>query len=71
MVRSGIPVAMGSDGPVSDPEEVNQATEIGYPVIIKAFIGGGGIGMQVVDSPGDFDKALRICQGRHFQHSER
>ena len=65
MVRSGIPVAMGSDGPVSDPEEASiQATEIGYPVIIKAAAGGGGIGMQVVDSPNDFDKALRICQGR-------
>tara|TARA_B000000437_G_scaffold155106_1_gene113574 strand:- start:2689 stop:3852 length:1164 start_codon:yes stop_codon:yes gene_type:complete len=65
MVKSGIPVAMGSDGPISDPEEAAiQAAEIGYPVIIKAAAGGGGIGMQVVDSPGDFDKALRICQGR-------
>ena len=65
MVRSGIPVAIGSDGPVSDPEEASiQATQIGYPVIIKAAAGGGGIGMQVVDSPDDFDKALRICQGR-------
>ena len=65
MVRSGIPVAMGSDGPVSDPEEASvQAAEIGYPVIIKAAAGGGGIGMQVVDAPEDFDKALRICQGR-------
>ena len=65
MVKSGIPVALGSDGPVSDPEEAAiQAAEIGYPVIIKAAAGGGGIGMQVVESPGDFDKALRICQGR-------
>ncbi|MBT86534.1 MAG: acetyl-CoA carboxylase biotin carboxylase subunit, partial [Euryarchaeota archaeon] len=65
MVKSGIPVARGSDGPVSDPEEASiQAAEIGYPVIIKASAGGGGIGMQVVESPEDFDKALRICQGR-------
>ena len=65
MVKSGIPVALGSDGPVSDPEEAAiQAAEIGYPVIIKAAAGGGGIGMQVVESPDDFDKALRICQGR-------
>ena len=43
MVRSGIPVAFGSDGPVSDPEEASiQATQIGYPVIIKAAAGGGG-----------------------------
>ena len=65
MVKSGIPVARGSNGPVSDPEEAAiQAAEIGYPVIIKASAGGGGIGMQVVESPADFDKALRICQGR-------
>ena len=43
MVKSGIPVARGSDGPVSDPEEAAiQAAEIGYPVIIKASAGGGG-----------------------------
>ena len=65
MVKSGIPVARGSDGPVSYPDEAAiQAEEIGYPVIIKASAGGGGIGMQVVESPADFDKALRICQGR-------
>ena len=65
MTKAGIPVAMGSDGPISEPKEASeQAEEIGYPVIIKAAAGGGGIGMQVVESPDDFDKALRLCQGR-------
>ena len=65
MTKAGIPVARGSDGPISNPKEASkQAAEIGYPVIIKAAAGGGGIGMQVVDSPDDFDKALRLCQGR-------
>ena len=65
MTKAGIPVARGSDGPISEPKEASeQAEEIGYPVIIKAAAGGGGIGMQVVESPDDFDKALRLCQGR-------
>ena len=65
MTKAGIPVAMGSDGPISEPKEASeQAEESGDPVIIKAAAGGGGIGMQVVESPDDFDKALRLCQGR-------
>ena len=65
MTKAGIPVAKGSDGPISNPQEAaEQAEDIGYPVIIKAAAGGGGIGMQVVESAEDFDKALRLCQGR-------
>ncbi len=65
MTKAGIPVARGSDGPISNPQEAaEQAEDIGYPVIIKAAAGGGGIGMQVVESAEDFDKALRLCQGR-------
>ena len=40
------------------------AEEIGYPVMIKAAAGGGGIGMQVVNSGDEFESALRLCQGR-------
>ena len=40
------------------------AEGIGYPVMIKAAAGGGGIGMQIVESADDFETALRLCQGR-------
>ena len=65
MSKAGIPVARGSDKPVANPEEASEiATEIGFPLIIKAASGGGGIGMQVVGKKEDFQSALRLCQGR-------
>lgn len=65
MVKAGLPVAKGTDGPISDSSEaITMATEIGFPVIIKAAAGGGGIGMQVVESADEFEAAMRLCQGR-------
>ena len=65
MVKAGLPVAKGSPGPISNPEEASLiATDIGFPVIIKAAAGGGGIGMQVVESADEFESAMKLCQGR-------
>jgi len=65
MVRAGLPVAQGSGKPISNEEEARVMAEgIGYPVMIKAAAGGGGIGMQIVESADDFETALRLCQGR-------
>ena len=48
-LKNKIPMAMGSDGNISDEEEaVKVAAKIGYPVIIKAASGGGGRGMRIV-----------------------
>jgi len=52
-------------GPISNPEEASLiANDIGFPVIIKAAAGGGGIGMQVVESEDEFESAMKLCQGR-------
>ena len=65
MSKAGLPIAMGSPGPISNSKEASLiAEEIGYPVIIKAAAGGGGIGMQVVQSPEEFESAMKLCQGR-------
>ncbi len=65
MVRAGLPVAQGSGKSISNEEEARvMAEDIGYPVMIKAAAGGGGIGMQIVESADDFETALRLCQGR-------
>ena len=65
MEAAGLPVAKGSSEPVSSADEaVSLALEIGYPVIIKAAAGGGGIGMQIVHDSSEFSSALNLCQSR-------
>jgi pyruvate carboxylase len=54
-----IPVLSGSDGPVMPgPEAHSVAESLGYPVIVKASMGGGGRGMRVVQTAEALDSAL-------------
>jgi acetyl-CoA carboxylase biotin carboxylase subunit len=49
MKKAGVPTVPGSDGLLgSDSEAMKLATEMGYPVIVKATAGGGGRGMRVI-----------------------
>ncbi len=58
MIKSGVPVIPGMMQPETDPHVLaREAGQIGYPVLIKAAAGGGGKGMRVVRSPGDFSDA--------------
>ncbi|MEQ8740577.1 MAG: acetyl-CoA carboxylase biotin carboxylase subunit [Hoeflea sp.] len=59
----GIPVVPGSDGEVStDEDAVRIATEIGFPVIIKATAGGGGRGMKVANNREELSMALSTAR---------
>jgi pyruvate carboxylase len=50
-IDANIPVIPGSDGPVNSLEDVKTfADEHGFPIIIKASMGGGGRGMRIVRS---------------------
>jgi acetyl-CoA carboxylase biotin carboxylase subunit len=40
------------------------AASLGYPLLVKAAAGGGGIGMQVARDEGELLKALRACSDR-------
>ena len=61
--RLGIPVVPGSDGQVRENDEAMRvASEIGYPVIIKAAAGGGGRGMKVVNSEKEMKQALQTTR---------
>ncbi|GAF50178.1 acetyl-CoA carboxylase biotin carboxylase subunit [Rhodococcus wratislaviensis] len=57
--EAGVPCVPGS-GAVSDPDEALAiATEIGFPVLIKATAGGGGRGMRVVGSAAELPELFR------------
>tara|TARA_B100000287_G_scaffold403379_1_gene425174 strand:- start:924 stop:2210 length:1287 start_codon:yes stop_codon:yes gene_type:complete len=65
MSKAGIPVAKGTEEPITDNDEALEiASQIGFPLMIKAASGGGGIGMQIVHEESEFKSALRLCQGR-------
>nr|BAA12072.1 pyruvate carboxylase [Geobacillus stearothermophilus] len=58
-VNAGIPVIPGSDGPVDGLEDVVAFAEAhGYPIIIKAALGGGGRGMRFVRSKSEVKEAF-------------
>ncbi|WP_059104991.1 pyruvate carboxylase [Shouchella shacheensis] len=53
-VKAGLPVIPGSDGPVNGLDEIEAfAKEHGYPLMIKASLGGGGRGMRIVRTESD------------------
>ncbi|HZW30644.1 MAG TPA: biotin carboxylase N-terminal domain-containing protein, partial [Isosphaeraceae bacterium] len=57
--EAGIPVLVGSAAPVLPGREALALAEaMGYPVIVKASMGGGGRGMRVVESAEALDAAL-------------
>jgi pyruvate carboxylase len=57
--EAGVPILSGSDSPVEPGPEAHAAAEaLGYPVIVKAAMGGGGRGMRVVEGPEALDPAL-------------
>ncbi len=62
-VRSyNIPMVPGTEGAITDVKEAKKiASEIGYPILIKASAGGGGKGMRIVDSEKDFDEQMKLA----------
>ncbi|ASN05600.1 acetyl-CoA carboxylase biotin carboxylase subunit [Virgibacillus necropolis] len=59
MKAAGVPVVPGTDGVVASVDDALViAQEIGYPIMLKASAGGGGIGMQVVQSDEELSKAF-------------
>ncbi|NCY03476.1 MAG: ATP-grasp domain-containing protein, partial [Planctomycetia bacterium] len=61
--RAGVPILAGSSQPVSGLQDALRiATDLGWPVIIKAAHGGGGRGMRVVHGEDALAVALESAQ---------
>jgi len=65
MDAAGVPVAPGSREPVADADAaVHEAMRIGYPVMVKAAAGGGGIGMSAAADEAALRAAFDTARSR-------
>src|ERR1700756_4268257 len=61
---AGVPILPGTEDAVKSGTEAQKiAQEIGYPIIVKAAMGGGGRGMRVVHDAAQLDALLEEAQG--------
>ena len=55
MINAGVPVLQGYHGENQDPQHIlAEARKIGFPVMLKAVLGGGGKGMRIVYTEDEF-----------------
>ncbi len=62
MVDAGVPVVPGTEKITSEKVAVEKASEIGFPVMVKASAGGGGKGMRLVNDEKEIVSAIRAAQ---------
>jgi acetyl-CoA/propionyl-CoA/long-chain acyl-CoA carboxylase, biotin carboxylase, biotin carboxyl carrier protein len=63
MQEAGVPIIPGTTDPVESVEELLGLGEaIGYPLLIKAAAGGGGKGMEIVESAADAERAFETAR---------
>ena len=64
MQKVGVPTVPGSEGLLDSVSDASQlASEMGYPVMIKATAGGGGRGMRLVGHADELDNLFKAAQG--------
>ena len=63
MEQAGVPIVPGTKEAVHTAEKaLEEARKIGFPVMIKAALGGGGKGMRVSYGEADFEENFRMAQ---------
>lgn len=63
MIAANVPCVPGYHGKNQDPAFLaKEADKIGYPVLIKAVLGGGGKGMRIVNSAAEFPQQLQSAK---------
>lgn len=59
MKNAGVPVVPGSDGVVTSMEQAKKiASEIGYPLMVKASAGGGGRGIRNIEDESELEEKI-------------
>jgi acetyl-CoA/propionyl-CoA carboxylase, biotin carboxylase, biotin carboxyl carrier protein len=69
MQRAGVPIIPGTTEPVESVDELLSLGEsIGYPLLIKAAAGGGGKGMEIVETAAQAERAFETArrQGQSY-----
>jgi len=65
VAAANVPIVPGSEDVLPDVgAALAEAERIGYPVLVKAAGGGGGIGMAAANNPAELEKAFRQCTDR-------
>ena len=63
MIAAGVPVVPGTEQPLQSAEEaVRICNEIGYPVMLKASMGGGGKGMRLIHNESEVVEAYNTAR---------
>jgi acetyl-CoA carboxylase biotin carboxylase subunit len=59
VAKFNVPLVPGTSEPIGDVKKAKKiASEIGYPILIKASAGGGGKGMRIVENEGEFQEQM-------------
>jgi 3-methylcrotonyl-CoA carboxylase alpha subunit len=63
MTKAGVPVVPGYHGEDQSPARLQaEADKCGYPIMLKAVLGGGGKGMRIVRNAAEFPENLEACK---------
>jgi acetyl-CoA carboxylase biotin carboxylase subunit len=62
-IAAGCPVVPGIQKTMSDEDLLAESTKMGFPVMLKAAMGGGGKGMRLVSKPEEFASSLARARG--------
>ena len=63
--QAGVPIVPGSKGLIdSDDDALNQAEKLGFPVMLKATAGGGGMGLQICNNAQEVKEAFTTVKSR-------
>jgi acetyl-CoA carboxylase biotin carboxylase subunit len=62
--KAGVPVLPGTNTAVGDKSALKRAMKVGFPLMVKAAAGGGGIGMEIVKSPQELANTIQRARSQ-------